>query len=345
MIRLEPGDSRLPIRRAAALGLAPDADRRRPLWVSGSVAALGIPAVGIVGTRRPSSHGLAAARTLAQVAVAAGWAVVSGAALGIDAAAHESAVAAGGVTIAVLPSPAPAGLRRGARALAAQILVRGALVADRPPGTPPERWSFAARNALLAVLCDGVVVVEAPSGSGALITVEAAVERGVPTAIVTSPFGSASARGGWEWYQAEAELSVRYPERLPPTILADPANLYTWLSVGAPSVYADSGAPRLSGPRSVAPSPSTGLPPLLATEELVTEALWSPAPDSPRGRLLLALAAAGADGLAEGDLLVASEAGGASLPAALTLLALEGRIEQRAGRWRLVEGAVLRSRA
>lgn len=345
MIRLEPGDSRLPIRRAAALGLAPDADRRRPLWVSGSVAALGIPAVGIVGTRRPSSHGLAAARTLAQVAVAAGWAVVSGAALGIDAAAHESAVAAGGVTIAVLPSPAPAGLRRGARALAAQILVRGALVADRPPGTPPERWSFAARNALLAALCDGVVVVEAPSGSGALITVEAAVERGVPTAIVTSPFGAASARGGWEWYQAEAELSVRYPERLPPTILADPANLYTWLSVGAPSVYADSGAPRLSGPRSVAPSPSTGLPPLLATEELVTEALWSPAPDSPRGRLLLALAAAGADGLAEGDLLVASEAGGASLPAALTLLALEGRIEQRAGRWRLVEGAVLRSRA
>ena len=345
MIRLEPGDSRLPIRRAAALGLAPDADRRRPLWVSGSVAALGIPAVGIVGTRRPSSHGLAAARTLAQVAVAAGWAVVSGAALGIDAAAHESAVAAGGVTIAVLPSPAPAGLRRGARALAAQILVRGALVADRPPGTPPERWSFAARNALLAALCDGVVVVEAPSGSGALITVEAAVERGVPTAIVTSPFGAASARGGWEWYQAEAELSVRYPERLPPTILADPANLYTWLSVGAPSVYADSGAPRLSGPRSVAPSPSTGLPPLLATEELVTKALWSPAPDSPRGRLLLALAAAGADGLAEGDLLVASEAGGASLPAALTLLALEGRIEQRAGRWRLVEGAVLRSRA
>ena len=345
MIRLEPGDARLPTRRAAALGLAPDADRRRPLWVSGSVAALGIPAVGIVGTRRPSAHGLAAARALAQAAVAAGWAVVSGAALGIDAAAHEAAVAAGGVTIAVLPSPAPAGLRRGARALAEQILVRGALVADRPPGTPPERWSFAARNALLAALCDGLVVVEAPPGSGALITAEAAVERGVPTAIVTSPFGAAGARGGWEWHQAEAELSVRYPERLAPAILADRASLFAWLSVGAPSVYADSGAPRASGPPSVAPPPGPGLPPLLAPRELASEELWSPAPDSPRGRLLLALAVAGADGLAEGDLLVASQGGGASLPAALTLLALEGRIEQRAGRWRLAEGAVLRSRA
>ena len=330
MIRLEPGDARIPSRRAAALGLGPDADRRRPLWVSGSVAALGVPAIGIVGTRRPSAHGLAAARAVAQAVVGAGWAVVSGAAQGIDAAAHEATIAAGGVTIAVLPSPAPVGLRRGARALAGQILDRGALVSDRPPGTPPERWSFAARNALLAALCDGVVVVEAPSESGALITAEAAVERGVPVAIVTAPYGAATAQGGWEWFRSEAELSVRYPERRAPAILGDRASLCAWLREGGPSVYAD-----------------TELHPVLGPGGEVYRSggdLRRVAADSPRARLLNLLAEAGAAGLAEGDLLVAQGGSDVSLPAALTLLALEGWIEQRAGRWRLVEGAVLRSR-
>ena len=331
MIRLEPGDARIPVRRAAALGLGPDADRRRPLWVSGSVDALGVPAIGIVGTRRPSAHGLAAARAVAQAVTEAGWAVVSGAALGIDAAAHEATIAAGGITIAVLPSPAPAGLRRGAHALAGEILVRGALVADRPPGTPPERWSFAARNALLAALCDGVVVVEAPSRSGALITAEAAVERGIPLAIVTAPYGADTAQGGWEWYRAEVEMSVRYPERRVPAILADRASLCAWLRAGGPSVYADGAASR-------APTPPT-------EAQVSVAERGKPPPGSPRARILDLLAAAGAIGLAEGDLLVAQGGGDASVPAALTLLALEGWIEQRAGRWRLVEGAVLRSRA
>lgn len=319
LVRLEPGDPRIPQRRAEALGLSPDADHRRPLWVEGQLGAFALPAVGIVGTRRPSAHGLAAARSLAGAAAAAGWAIVSGAALGIDAAAHAAALALDGVTIAVLPSPPPLGLRRGAAALAAQIPRRGAFVADQPPGTPPARWSFAARNALLAGLCDALVVVEAPLGSGALITAEAAVERGVPVALVTSPFAAESACGGWQWYRGEIELSVRYPERRPPALLSDRTSLFSWLGDLGASVREDS-----------ATTPSTHV--------------VAPA-GSLQARILDAIAAAGSVGLAEGDLLRVRTVDAHALPAALSLLALGGHIEQRAGRWRLSEGGVLRSRA
>lgn len=319
LVRLEPGDPRIPERRAAPLGLAPDADRRRPLWVHGALGALGLPAIGIVGTRRPSAHGLAAARSLAGAAAAAGWAVVSGAALGIDAAAHSAALVVDGVTIAVLPSPPPLGLRRGAAALAAQIPRRGAFVADQPPGTPPARWSFAARNALLAGLCDALIVVEAPVGSGALITAEAAVDRGVPVALVTSPFAADGTRGGWHWYRGEIELSVRYPERRPPALLSDRESLFDWLADLGVSVHEDAS-------------------PFARTHTAVP-------PGSLRALILEAVAAAGSVGVTEGDLFLSSGGEGHALPAALSLLALDGQIEQRAGRWRLSEMGVLRSRA
>ena len=193
---LNPGDPRIPERRSEPLGLAPDADRRRPLWAQGRVEVLGRPSIGIVGTRRPSPHGAAAARRIAFEVARSGWCVVSGLALGIDEAAHWAAVEAGGETIAVLPSPAPLGLRYGARRLAEQIQQAGLLLSDRPVGTPPAAWSFAARNHLLAALCDGLIVVEAPEGSGALITAESAAGLGLPIAIVSAPYGAATAEGG-----------------------------------------------------------------------------------------------------------------------------------------------------
>ena len=93
-VTLLPGDLRIPERRSEALGLAPDADRRRPLWALGRVEVLGKPSIGIVGTRRPSHHGAAAARRIAFEVARAGWCVVSGLALGIDEAAHSAAVEA-----------------------------------------------------------------------------------------------------------------------------------------------------------------------------------------------------------------------------------------------------------
>lgn len=166
MEKILPGDGRIPSRRQVRLGLNPDRDRRRALWLNGDPAVLGTPAIGIVGTRLPSAHGLAAARSIAAACVSEGWVVVSGAARGIDEAAHEAALSAGGRTIGVLPSPAPDGLRLGARRLGAKIVTRGALLSDRPPGTPPAAWSFVARNSLLAALSDGLIVVEAPRRAG-----------------------------------------------------------------------------------------------------------------------------------------------------------------------------------
>jgi len=323
-ITLLPGDLRIPERRSEPLGLAPDADRRRPLWAQGRVEVLGRPSIGIVGTRRPSPHGAAAARRIAVEVARSGWCVVSGLALGIDEVAHLAAVEAGGETIAVLPSPAPLGLRHGARRLAEQIKKVGLLLSDRPVGTPPAAWSFAARNHLLAALCDGLIVVEAPEGSGALITAESASGLGLPVAVVSAPYGAERAEGGLRWLQRAQELSLRHIEERSPVLISGEADLRAWLAVCALSVHGHFGD-------------SAGTP----------HAVEGAADVSVSGlqhRILQKLDAAGADGLVEGDLgdLTADLPG--ALVAALTLLSMHGIIEQRGGRWRRVLGAVLRSR-
>lgn len=323
-ITLQPGDLRIPERRSEPLGLAPDADRRRPLWALGRVEVLERPSIGIVGTRRPSSHGTAAARSIAFEVARSGWCVVSGLALGIDEAAHVAAVEAGGETIAVLPSPAPLGLRYGARRLAEQIQRVGLLLSDRPVGTPPAAWSFAARNHLLAALCDGLIVVEAPEGSGALITAESAAGIGIPVAVVSAPYGAETAEGGLRWLQRSQELSLRLTEERSPVLISGGADLRAWLAVCALSLQRH-GTGFCGGltPQAIAPE---GLPTGLQHE------------------LLQRLDTAGAEGVVEGDLSTLAPEVPGSLVAALTLLSLRGLIEQRGGRWRRVLGAVLRSR-
>lgn len=321
---LNPGDSRIPERRSEPLGLAPDADRRRPLWAEGRVEVLGRQSIGIVGTRRPSPHGLSAARRIAFEVARSGWCVVSGLALGIDEAAHLAAVEAGGETIAVLPSPAPLGLRYGARRLAEQIQQAGLLLSDRPVGTPPAAWSFAARNHLLAALCDGLIVVEAPEGSGALITAESAAGLGLPIAIVSAPYGAATAEGGLRWLQRAQDLSLRLIEERSPVLIAGEADLRAWLAVCALSLHG-----RFAEPSKVA---------FVATSAGAGEA------SGLQLEILHRVDAAGAEGVVEGDLNDLSRELPGALVAALTLLSLHGLIDQRGGRWRRVLGAVLRSR-
>jgi len=135
------------------------------------------PRAAIVGSRRPSPYGEAVAEQLALDLARAGVVVVSGLALGVDAAAHRGALNAGGVTVAVMGTGVDV-IYPSAHSVLAEAIVSGggALVSQFADGTAPRRHNFPARNYTMAALADVVVVVEAGEGSGALITAEAALD-------------------------------------------------------------------------------------------------------------------------------------------------------------------------
>jgi DNA processing protein len=132
----------------------------------------------IVGARRASAYGIEVATRLGFELASAGLTVVSGMANGIDAAGHRGALEGGGGTIAVLGGgadrPSPSGQRR----LHARILDSGCAISELPPGTPPARWTFPARNRIMAALASMTIVVEAAERSGSLITATMAIELG-----------------------------------------------------------------------------------------------------------------------------------------------------------------------
>lgn len=181
----------------AALGALPDPPVA--LFVRGDMAATfaalaEAPVVAVVGSRRATSQGVAFAHDLAGGLCRRGAVVVSGLAHGIDAAAHEGALAAEGLTVAVLGCGVDVAYPRRHRALAARIMARGALVSEFWPGTPPAPWRFPARNRIVAGLAGAVAVVEAGGRSGALITADFALEVGRPILAVPGwPTAAASA--------------------------------------------------------------------------------------------------------------------------------------------------------
>ena len=131
----------------------------------------------LVGSRRPTPYGEAVAEQLAADLAAAGVVIVSGLALGIDAAAHRGALNGGGVTVAVMGTGVDLVYPAAHSRLAEEIVASGgALVSQFADGTEPRRGNFPARNWTMAALSDAVVVVEATEGSGALITAQAGLD-------------------------------------------------------------------------------------------------------------------------------------------------------------------------
>jgi DNA processing protein len=152
------------------------------------------PAVAIVGARAATAYGLAAAERLGFDLAAAGVTVVSGLARGVDGAAHRGALAAGGRTVAVLGSGPDVIYPREHRRLAAEVSARGALVSEFAPGTPPRSEQFPRRNRIISGLALGVLVVEGAEDSGALVTVDYALDQGRDVFAVPGSIFSAMSR-------------------------------------------------------------------------------------------------------------------------------------------------------
>ncbi len=147
------------------------------LFVRGDISCAAAPCVGIVGTREPTASGRETARRTAIELAAAGVCIVSGMALGIDSAAHEGALEAGGSTVAVLGSGVDVLYPPQNRKLAGRIIDSGCIISEYRMGTPPEARNFPRRNRLISGLSRGVLVVEAPRKSGALLTAGYALEQ------------------------------------------------------------------------------------------------------------------------------------------------------------------------
>ena len=148
------------------------------LYVRGDTAVLQQPQLAVVGSRRASPAGLRVAQLLSGQLTRAGLSICSGLALGVDAAAHQGALAAGGKSLAVMATGIDRLYPHRHRPLAAGIEQAGCLVTEFPPGTPPRRQNFPQRNRIISGLSLGVLVVEAALPSGSLITARTALEQG-----------------------------------------------------------------------------------------------------------------------------------------------------------------------
>ncbi len=135
-------------------------------------------AISVIGTRKPTTYGKLVCGRVASVLAAAGVTVVSGGALGLDSVAHRSAIEAGGTTVAVLGCGINYDYLRENKTLRDTICEHGALVSEYPPRAPATRYTFPARNRLIAALSQGTVVIEAGEKSGTLITADYALEQG-----------------------------------------------------------------------------------------------------------------------------------------------------------------------
>ena len=167
------------------------------LWVRGDVGALtrSPRSISVVGARAATSYGEHVAMELSADLAGQGVSIVSGAAYGIDGAAHRAALTAGGTTIALLAGGADRAYPAGHGELIDRIAASGAVVSEAPCGTTPTKWRFLQRNRLIAALADATVVVEAGWRSGSLNTAAHAAALSRPLGAVPGPVTSAASAG------------------------------------------------------------------------------------------------------------------------------------------------------
>lgn len=188
------------------------------------------PVIAVVGTRQATGYGMLVARRLGYQISACGGLLVSGLAAGIDAMSMIGALNGTYPAVGILGGGVDVVYPASNRALYQDIAVRGCLISEYPPGTRPEKWHFPQRNRILSGLALGVVVVEAPEKSGALITASRALEQGrdvfavpgnigIPTAVGTNRLirdGAIVVENGWDVMKEYMHL---YPDKIRKTML------------------------------------------------------------------------------------------------------------------------------
>lgn len=204
--------------RAAGIKLIPFSDAAYPgslraiadppplLYVKGELRDNDSKAIAIVGSRSASDYGRRIARDLARGLASFGFTVVSGMARGIDGMAHESALQAGGRTLAVLGSGVDRAYPPEHEMLYRRISDSGAVISELPMGARPIAFNFPARNRLISGLSLGVVVVEATEKSGSLITASLAAEQGREVFAVPGEAGASRSRGSHRLIRQGAKL-------------------------------------------------------------------------------------------------------------------------------------------
>ena len=184
-----------------------------------------LPVIGVVGTRKASAYGLTAAKRLGYQIAKCGGVVVSGIASGIDAMAMQGSLTAGAMAVGVLGCGADVVYPLSNKALFKDTERYGCLLSEFPPGTPPYKWNFPKRNRVISGLSCGVLVVEAPEKSGALITAHQAADQGrdvfvvpgnidVPTFIGSNRLlreGAIAVSSGWDIL---SEYEGQFPGRI-----------------------------------------------------------------------------------------------------------------------------------
>ena len=170
-------------------------DKPPVLYVKGEILPSDERSVAVVGTRKPSAYGRETARKLTSEIAAGGVTIVSGLARGVDGVAHNAALDAGARTIAVLGSGADVIYPREHAALAERVLENGAIISEHPVGARPDAQNFPRRNRIISGVTLGTLVVEAPEGSGALLTARHALEQNREVFAVPGSILSASSRG------------------------------------------------------------------------------------------------------------------------------------------------------
>jgi DNA processing protein len=176
------------------------------LHTRGDRTLLSSMSIAVVGSRRASPYGINAAQHLTRELVASGLTIVSGLARGIDAAAHEAALAASGKTIAVLGTGIDIVYPRSHTRLFGRIERDGLIISEFGPGTPPLPENFPVRNRVISGLCVGSIIVEATSRSGSLITARMAAEQGREVFAVPGSIFSKGTEGTHRLIQYGAKL-------------------------------------------------------------------------------------------------------------------------------------------